>query len=316
MPGSAPRHASGRRRIVGEGQMPTHDRPPEEVTAELLEAHEVFKGQRLEYKEVLPADREKFLADVVVLANSSGGDIIFGLRERREEGRATGLAVAVVGIRDLNFDSERLRLLSIIRDGTAPRVGGVTIHHIPRTDGAPCILLRVSKSLAGPHMVQGGSRFYGRTQGGNYQLDVISCAQHFSRVKRRSAAFARFGLIVSCRFWLARPPCLSARAPRRFFTHYRLIRRPMSGRGLWDLTTGETATRYLSPMAGEASTWRHNVDGFVVHTLRDHDITVNSYTQMYRDGGIEAVAGAGVVRRGEQGRGYDAVNLEGRLSPR
>jgi hypothetical protein len=47
----------------------------------------------------------------------------------------------------------------------------------------------------------------------------------------------------------------------------------------------------LPIIAGTMQTSRYNLDGFVLHTLRS-DIERQCYTQLFRDGGLEALSGA------------------------
>jgi predicted HTH transcriptional regulator len=160
----------------------TFDRPLSQVdkaALETLRTDAVCEGRQLDYKEQLPGgsddDRREFLSDVASFANAAGGDIIFGIRERRDEqGKATGEPDTLVGITGLNLDSVRLQLENIIRDGIAPRIAGVIFHEIPRSPDPPCLLLRVPRSWIGPHMVifKNLSRFFSRNSGGKYQLDV------------------------------------------------------------------------------------------------------------------------------------------------
>jgi predicted HTH transcriptional regulator len=67
-----------------------------------LVANQIPESPILEYKEALPTrsdgDRKEFLADVSAFANTSGGVIIYGIRELRDgRGRTTGLPEATVG---------------------------------------------------------------------------------------------------------------------------------------------------------------------------------------------------------------------------
>jgi predicted HTH transcriptional regulator len=65
----------------------------DEALLESLRADHVREGRQLDYKETLPGarddDKREFLSDVTSFANAAGGDIIYGLRERREEGSLT-----------------------------------------------------------------------------------------------------------------------------------------------------------------------------------------------------------------------------------
>jgi hypothetical protein len=146
---------------------------------ESLRSDGVQEGRQLvEYKEALPGnsddDKREFLSDVTSFANAAGGDLIFGVRERREAGRPTAEIEALAGLPGLNVDAERLRLEALIRDGIAPRMPLVSFHKISRDPEPPCFLLRVPRSWVGLHMVtyKNYSRFYSRTSAGKYQLDV------------------------------------------------------------------------------------------------------------------------------------------------
>ena len=50
------------------------------------------ESRYLDYKERLPGDsdedKRELLADVTAFANTAGGDLLYGVRERREENRA------------------------------------------------------------------------------------------------------------------------------------------------------------------------------------------------------------------------------------
>jgi len=70
---------------------------------ETLRADAVREGRQLEYKETLPGnsddDKREFLSDVTSFANAAGGDLIFGLQERREAGKPTSEIGTIVGCR-------------------------------------------------------------------------------------------------------------------------------------------------------------------------------------------------------------------------
>jgi predicted HTH transcriptional regulator len=99
-----------------------------------LVANAVAESRLLDYKEQLPGggdpDKKEFLADVTSFANSAGGDLVFGIRERRKGGRNTGEAGAVVGLPKVSLDQEILRLDAILRTGMDPRVPGLGLHPV------------------------------------------------------------------------------------------------------------------------------------------------------------------------------------------
>lgn len=77
----------------------------EEITADHIASlldNKVSERKVLEYKEELPqasdGAKKEFLGDVSSFANSSGGDIIYGIRDERDgTGKATGVPEAIVG---------------------------------------------------------------------------------------------------------------------------------------------------------------------------------------------------------------------------
>lgn len=95
------------------------------VTLEAILENKTPEGRHYDYKLTLPRsgdrDVKEFLADLSSFANSSGGLLVFGIRE---EG---GIPVEVVGLDTDNIDTEIARLDAFIRDGIEPRISGVQI---------------------------------------------------------------------------------------------------------------------------------------------------------------------------------------------
>jgi predicted HTH transcriptional regulator len=77
-----------------------------------LVAARVPEGRRIEYKQKLPgrndADKREFLADISAFANSSGGDLLFGIKEE------DGLPIGIPGINPSVLENEHLRLETIL----------------------------------------------------------------------------------------------------------------------------------------------------------------------------------------------------------
>ena len=132
----------------------------------------VRESQDIDYKASLPGSsdegKREFLADVSSFANSSGGDIVYGVTE------AEGIPVEAHGLPDANADAEIQRLESTIRDGISPRIAGIQMQVIGGFVKGPVVLVRVPRSWASPHMVtfKNISRFYSRNNAGKHQMDV------------------------------------------------------------------------------------------------------------------------------------------------
>jgi predicted HTH transcriptional regulator len=126
---------------------------------------EVAEGRVLDYKVEQPGnsdgDRKEFLADISSFANSSGGYLVFGVEEKRENGKATGIPATAKGLAEVNAGIEIAKLENVIRDGIAPRIAGIGVREIPGLLEGPAIIFRIPRSWVGPHMVdyKGHSRF-------------------------------------------------------------------------------------------------------------------------------------------------------------
>ncbi|HXX24163.1 MAG TPA: ATP-binding protein [Terriglobia bacterium] len=126
----------------------------------------------IEYKQDLRwesnGERKEFLADVSSFANSSGGHLVYGMKE---EG---GLPIELSGLDVDDPDFKVAALDNSIRDGVKPRIPGVVVWPVGLESGKLAIVIRVPRSFASPHMVtyRGSSRFFARTSNGKYQLDV------------------------------------------------------------------------------------------------------------------------------------------------
>ena len=104
--------------------------PLEKIDKAMIESlveNSVPESRTLEYKETFPGRTEKdnheFLADVTAIANSSGGDLIFGIKEKRDgDNKTTGEPQEACGVGQQNLDEEIRRLDNLLRNGVDPRL--------------------------------------------------------------------------------------------------------------------------------------------------------------------------------------------------
>jgi hypothetical protein len=138
----------------------------------LLIEDQVSECKTIDYKRTLPgrtdADRREFLHDVSSFANASGGHLLFGMKEER------GIAMEILGIRDINPDQEITRLEEMLRSGLRPRIYGLQMKAVPIEEGSWVLVLRIPKSWNPPHQVtfQSDMRFSARGLTGKYLMDV------------------------------------------------------------------------------------------------------------------------------------------------
>ena len=124
----------------------------------------ISENHELDYKRELPEGPDRrigFLKDVTAFANTSGGDLVFGIEEERNsEGKHTGRAARILGVKSLD-DNRKIKLEQWIRAGIEPRVY-VQLCQIDGYPDGPVLVVRVQKSWVGPHMVKDEFRFWAR----------------------------------------------------------------------------------------------------------------------------------------------------------
>lgn len=144
---------------------------------ETLITNAVPESTTLEFKRELPGGgddaKREFLADVSALANTSGGDILYGVEER------DGCASAISGIGINDTDAELLRLGNVLNSGLEPRIRYSPL--VIQCAAGVVLLLRIEKSWNGPHRIvfRSYDRFFGRTATGKYPLDVQQLRRAF-----------------------------------------------------------------------------------------------------------------------------------------
>ena len=100
------------------------EKPLESITEEDLKRlveNQVIEKKHLEYKRILPSnkdsDKKEFLADIVSFANTSGGDLIYGITQDNE----TGYPSELLGIDLPNLSHFSSLILGIRRCPSLPK---------------------------------------------------------------------------------------------------------------------------------------------------------------------------------------------------
>ena len=287
--------ASGRL-VIASYPMSIQNVPLGQVDAALLQGlveNAVPESRYLDYKETLTigsdAEKRDVLGDVTAFANTAGGDLIYGIEEHRENGKQTGIPAAVVGLSNIILDEVLLRLDGMLRTGMEPRIPGLVIHPVPRPGAEPCVVIRVPRSPRGIHMVtyKGSSRFYGRSTNGRFELDWGQIRNGFLQAEGAHERVRRFREERVFRLLAGETPIPMA-AGRKVIVHA-LPLDPLAVWPVFETLTVEQRIDGLTPMGGEPSDWRYNLDGFVMHTLALPGR--QTYVQCFRDGGLEAMSG-------------------------
>lgn len=252
-----------------------------------LVATGVPEGMLIDYKREpygrSDADVKEFLKDVSSFANTAGGHLIIGMDE------SSGVPTGTIPLTGIDPDQELLRLESLSRDGIEPRIIGLRMKAITLAGGGAVIVVRVPRSWNPPHRVnaRNTNRYYARNSAGSYELSVEELRVLFTSA---ASAYDRVRAFRAER--LARIDAGEAIAPLadnlgRLVMHFV----PLSAFGLGspiDLERARSLQALLFPMGSSGCDPRINFEGFGNFSMRDDGGCV-SYTQLFRNGAIEAV---------------------------
>ena len=261
---------------------------------EALVASGVAEGRTIEYKQQLPGgtddDKKEFFADVSSFANAAGGDLIFGVADKRDgNGKSTGIPEKADGLAGVNVDEQIRRLDDMLRSGIEPRIPGCRIRSIDGFASGPVLVVRIPKSWAGPHMVtfKNFSRFFSRTSAGKYQLDVGEIRSAFTasgdmRTKINAFRTERLGKII------ANEAAISLPATPKIILHLM----PLSifdPANQVDLTPLLNDPTLVPPIQWYGYSSRINFDGYLNSAANGHGEGNQGYVQVFRSGVFEAV---------------------------
>lgn len=267
------------------------------ITADDIEAlvtNAVAEGRTIEYKQQLPSgtdeDKREFLADVSSFANAAGGDLLYGIVEKRDAAnKPTGIPEKAEGLPNINADAEIRRLDECIRSGIDPRIPGYRIRGIAVLPSTPVILIRIPKSWASPHMVtfKNLSRFFSRTSALKYQLDVQEIRSAFTasgdlRAKITAFRTDRLGKIIA-----NEAPITLPAAPQIILHLVPLT--ILDPAAQIDFQPLNSDPNLAPPIQHYGYSQRFNLDGFLSYAPLSQKDGQRGYTQVFRSGAFEAV---------------------------
>ncbi len=158
---------------------------------EQLQSNAVAEGKTIEYKQKLPTDsdrdKKEFLADISSFANTSGGDLIYGITEK------DGTPKSIDGVEVGNVDETIRKYESIIRAGIEPRIACST-HTIKLANNKLVFIFRISKSWLSPHRViyQKHGKFHSRHSAGKYSMDTAELRTAFTLSQTLTEQITKF----------------------------------------------------------------------------------------------------------------------------
>ena len=266
-----------------------------EADLQELVDNKVREVKTVEYKQALPgnsdSERREFLYDVSSLANASGGDLVYGMKE------IDGVAAEVSGLQISNVDGEILRLEAVIRTGIEPRIPGLNIHSVTLQDKGVAIIIRIPRSFALPHVVKYGGtfKFYSRNSAGKYQLDVAELRSLFAFSETTTERIRNFRLERLSKIIAGESPVLTNTNPK--IVLHIVPAGAFDPAVRFDLSQFAYEDSGTKPIGCGGWDHRYNFDGFMSYARSQESIF--SYTQVFHHGSIEAVQ-ADYIEAGKQ----------------
>ncbi len=231
----------------------------------------------VEYKRVLELDtndqKKEFLADISSFANSSGGDIYFGIDELN----------GICGFEIDKIDGFILKIEQIIRDGIEPRIA-YRIKDFNIFENKFLIFIRVNKSYNSPHQVKifGWEKYFSRAENGKFKLDVYQLKHSFlntnsAKLKINEFVIDRVSNVIS-----DNTPIKLNSNPKIIF-HAIPIPSFIDTSEFHILPDGRDFDKFRPLSSSGDYGKRINFDGLVTYSGN------NSYLQIFRNGSLESV---------------------------
>jgi hypothetical protein len=258
-----------------------------------LITNSVAESKTLEYKQELriatapSSDDEKkeFLADVSAFANTVGGDIIYGISEKNS------IPKDIIGIEIIKTDELSRKIDNLMRDGLQPRIAH-QIKLLPISKNKYVLLLHIEKSWNRPHRVilGGSTAFYARNSKGKYLLDTFELRDMFNLSNTLITKINSFKneRILSILDGNAPVPISQEGNVILHFIPFDSFN-PMQET---DVKKLKEKSSDLGLLHWDGRSTKYNLNGCLLYSPAIRDETISyDYTQMFRNGSIEAVDG-------------------------
>jgi hypothetical protein len=242
------------------------------------------EGPRLEFKRQLPGKdnsaRNEFLKDVTAMANSEGGDLIYGVDE------CEGTASTLEPMTSESADEATQRLGQMLDSSVEPRIAGVRMRHVSVGAGY-CLVIRVPASFDGPHRytVNGVNRFVLRNHTHTAEMSYGQLRDAFGK---RASLLERAEEFITSRARTARTNIRPYMASSSGFCVIHVV--PLAGlAGRVSLDIATLHHDYSGFQFTDECAWTRttNRDGLAIHQPQPAD--ADYFVQVFRDGSIEAI---------------------------
>ena len=257
---------------------------------------EQFKGKKeskiLDFKREINIekieDKKKFLADISAFANATGGQIIYGVIEKKGE------FAELCGVEVQDVDLLRQKIENMLRDNIEPNLSNYSINFKNLSENKYLIFIEISDSYSKPHVVsyQGLWRVYSRNSTGNFPLDIFDLKNLVLKSNELRGGldkyrFKRINSIISDELPIKFENPSSAKLIVHVLPHSAFYEK--SELNLREILENSSL---LNPINTDSSNVQINFDGLFSVLYGKNYSVIDKYLQLYRDGIIETVDGS------------------------
>ena len=262
---------------------------------ESLLNNQIAESNNLDYKMTLPGntdgEKKEFLADVSSFANASGGFLIYGIKEEKDENnKNTGFPGIITGIGDINIDSEKLRLQQILLDGISPPIQGIIMHDITLDDNKVVLMIGIPNSYSSPHAMwyKKSGKFYMRHGSGKYQVEPQELKYMFQESLGWQSDVEGY---IDRRVERIKNNKMFPDLDSEYFVAYHFLPLGRLKQSIDVVNSGVDLSTRIKPYPRLTGlNYRPNLDGFVVYP--ESKDGVKGYILWLRNGGVEAMTSA------------------------
>lgn len=261
-------------------------------TIEALVSAGASETVHLEFKQATygtsDSDKKELLKDISSFANTLGGHLVIGVEEDN------GTATALSPLSGLDVDQELLRLENIARSGVEPAVLGLRMKRVA-VRGGDVIVMHVPRSHTPPHRVifRNSNRYHARNSAGVYEPSLEELRRLFGEqrtIEEQARTFFEERLLR-----IQAGDALMPIPVEKGVTVMHLVPLPDLGAGRRiEIPAMREQHLAFMPMGASGMSWRVNLDGFNLY--RGGEIC-NGYTQLFRDGAVEATSTSMIADR-------------------
>lgn len=254
--------------------------------------NKIFENKDLEYKDYLFASgkmpdkiKDKFMKEIAAFANTNGGTIILGLQE--DENRLP-TKLSGVGCSLNEFDNWLSSFRQLVLSRIRPHLHGVEAVPVELDEGNIAIVISVPKSYARPHSFWDGNKdeFFMRYANGIMYMDIDDLRKEFLYAnglqdKIRQFRKDRISMILA-------NECVGDLGNEAKIVFHIIPEWSFELGNRVDLGKLRNHTLF-QPISGDQRNYRYNVDGYCITASEYKTRAINSYTQMFHSGIVEAV---------------------------